>query len=125
AKVLKGELTGSGLTSIRRTLVVAQFVITIALMIGTAVVLRQLEYTRNVDLGFRSDLLVKVPLVEDMGDNVEAIKEELLRDPIIEAVTASWGSPGGFLAGDGVHLPGCDAQWGLRVITTDHEFIVI
>jgi putative ABC transport system permease protein len=125
ARVLKGEswTAGGGITTIRRTLVVLQFIITIALIIGTAVVYRQLEFTRNTDLGFQRDLLVKIPLVENMTENVDAIKAELVRHSSIASVTASWGTPGGFLAGDGVRLPGRESQWPLRVVSTDYDFI--
>lgn len=125
AHVLKGDVgaAGGGITTIRRMLVVTQFAITIALIIGTAVVYRQLQFTRNTDLGFQRDLLVKVPLVENMTANVDAIKAELARHSSIASVTASWGTPGGFLAGDGVRLPGRESEWGLRVVSTDYDFI--
>ncbi len=108
AHVLKGEAgaAAGGIITVRRVLVVTQFVITITLIIGTAVVYRQLQFTRNSDLGFQRDLLVKIPLVGDMTADVEAVKAELARHSSIASVTASWGSPGGFLAGDGVRLPG-------------------
>ncbi|MEX1055419.1 MAG: FtsX-like permease family protein, partial [Rhodothermales bacterium] len=124
-RVLKGGTGagGPGLTSLRRALVVAQFVITITLIISTVVVYRQLQFVRTADLGFERDLLVKLPLRDEMFSNVDAIRSELLRHPSVASVTASWGTPGGFAAGDGIHLPGRDAEFGIRVFTTDYEFV--
>ncbi len=53
ADVLKGKLLGSSRgIQLRRTLVVFQFVISVGLVISTIVVLRQLDFMRNENLGF-------------------------------------------------------------------------
>ncbi len=67
-KVLKGmKLFQPGRAYFRNGLVVLQFAIAIALMVGTLVVYRQLQFIRDRDMGFdKSDLLyVDMPHLDD------------------------------------------------------------
>lgn len=127
ARVLKGtgDPSGAGFTTVRRVLVVTQFAISITLMIGTAIVYRQLEYVRSVNLGYERELIAKLPLRGSMDENVHAVKAELLRHSSIAGAAASWGSPGSFAPGDGIRLPGREAQWPARVFTVDHDFVEV
>ena len=64
-RVLRGATTSSGRSSgtgLRRVLVVAQFVVAIGLLAGTAAVLRQIAFTTQSDLGFVTDGLVWLPV---------------------------------------------------------------
>ena len=64
-RVLRGAVTLSGRpsgTGLRRVLVVAQFVVAIGLLAGTAAVLRQIAFTSETDLGFVDDGLVWLPV---------------------------------------------------------------
>lgn len=62
--VLAGRLTTrqAGGISLRRGLVVAQFAISQALIIGLVVVANQLQYVRAKDMGFRKDAILTVRL---------------------------------------------------------------
>ncbi|GAB5535846.1 MAG: ABC transporter permease [Rubricoccaceae bacterium] len=67
ARVLRGALAASGKpggVGLRRVLVVAQFVVAIGLLAGTAAVLRQIAFTSETDLGFVKDGLVWLPITE-------------------------------------------------------------
>jgi putative ABC transport system permease protein len=94
---------GGGLF-LRRILVVLQFTLTIVLLIGTAVVFRQLRFTSQTDLGFNRNQIIQFPIKENLGARYEAFKEELLRNPRILSVTAErypfaescWRSAGNF-----------------------------
>ena len=63
-KVLKGSshLGRKGGTRFRSTLVVTQFVISIALIVGTIISYQQLDYMRNERLGFNKDEIVMIPI---------------------------------------------------------------
>jgi putative ABC transport system permease protein len=66
-KVLKGRLsTGAGHPVLRKALVVFQFSISIFLIIGTAVIYRQMDYLQHKNLGFSKEQVLKIPL--DNGD---------------------------------------------------------
>jgi putative ABC transport system permease protein len=56
--VLKGRLRIGRRTGLRRTLVVFQFVLSIALIVSTLIMARQLRYLRTKDLGFRGGQVV-------------------------------------------------------------------
>ncbi len=86
--VLQGNLskgTKSGIA--REILVIAQFSISIALIIGTLVVFSQLRFIRNADLGFKKDQIILIPTVGQIVINYDAFKENLLKHTEVEYVT--------------------------------------
>ncbi|MCF0039349.1 ABC transporter permease [Dyadobacter fanqingshengii] len=94
-KVLKGKVlaanSGSGL---RSTLVVFQFTISILFIIGTIIANQQLHYIQNKGLGLGASQII----VMDVGSGISAgklasMKNELLNNPIVKYVTASYDSP--------------------------------
>ncbi len=97
ALTLKGtQTTGSSTAAwLRKGLVVFQFTISIALIIGTTIILRQLDYLQNERLGFDKEHVVLVPLRDlDNQFNHASLKEAWKQLPGVEAVTASSGMPG-------------------------------
>jgi len=86
--ILKGALSGGTRSGIaRKILVVFQFSISIALIIGTLIVFGQLRYIRNADLGFNRDQVIIIPTVRDIVINYSTFKQELLQHPDIKYVT--------------------------------------
>ena len=58
ALALKNKITvNTNNLSLRKVLVVVQFAITVILIIGTLVIIRQMDYVRNKSLGFHSDAI--------------------------------------------------------------------
>ncbi len=89
ANVLKGTLksgTKGGL--FRKILVVAQFGISIILIVCTIILNKQLHYIQNRPLGFKKDQIVVIRN-SDRQRNIAPLKEELLRNPKIAGVTGS------------------------------------
>lgn len=85
---LRGTLTsmntkGTG----RKILVVVQFLISIALIIGTISAYSQLNYMRKADLGFNRDQIILIPTKFQMGLQFETFSEELKKHPDIKYVT--------------------------------------
>ena len=89
-KVLKGT-TGSGFRSsrFRSTLVVFQFSISIALIIGTIVIYRQLNYIQNKKLGFNKEQVLVVKDTYVLGQQTEVFRNEALRLPHIVSASVS------------------------------------
>ena len=86
--VLQGNLskgTKSGIA--REILVIVQFSISIALIIGTLVVFSQLRFMRNADLGFKKDQIILIPTVGQIVINYDTFKENLLKHSEVEYVT--------------------------------------
>ena len=89
--IFRGGLRNGNNSGIaRKILVTVQFAISIALIIGTLIVFSQLKFIRNTDLGFKKDqiLLLQSRGVNQIQQNYETFKENLLRYPEIESVTA-------------------------------------
>jgi putative ABC transport system permease protein len=81
--------------SLRRGLVVLQFVIAQVLIIGTLVVVKQMSYFTNADMGFNKEAIINIPIP---GDSISHSKTGLLaaqlkQDPGIEALSFSFASP--------------------------------
>lgn len=96
--VLKGKLAsgmgGSGI--FRKALVIFQFVISIVMIIGTAIVYNQLNFLQNKPLGFqRENILMVSNTNQAMTPRMEAFKNELEKNPNIQGVTATFSKPGG------------------------------
>ncbi|HTR28312.1 MAG TPA: ABC transporter permease [Puia sp.] len=100
--VLKGRFSASkrGI-ALRKVLVVGQFGITVALMIGSFVVYRQISFMNKQELGVNINqvLVIGAPALTN-GDSTFTGKEngffdEARRIPGVEAVAASWSAIGG------------------------------
>ena len=96
--VLKGKLNAgmSGSNVLRKGLVVFQFAISIVLMIGTYTVYNQLSYMKNKSLGFqKEDMLVIANTQNAVTPQLNAFKNELLKNANVQSATASLSKPGG------------------------------
>lgn len=101
AKVLKSalKLSGHG-AAFRKGLVVAQFVISIALISGTAVVYNQLSYINNKKLGFEKEQVLVLPMRErTLRNNYATLKAALAQHSNIVSVSAAAGFPGRVFGG--------------------------
>jgi putative ABC transport system permease protein len=89
--VLKGAASGSGSAMLRKTLVVFQFTTSIALLIATGVVMAQMHYAKNLDLGFdRSrNVVMSLPYFVDLYEIYEPLRTEMETHPGIESVVYS------------------------------------
>ena len=89
--VLKGRLQESGgKFSFRHALVVIQFGISIALIIGTFTALKQMNFLHNKPLGYNQNNVMVLPVESNqIDDHYESFKAELLRNPVIRKVTSS------------------------------------
>jgi putative ABC transport system permease protein len=98
AEVLKGKMHNSSRgVSLRRTLVVFQFVISAALVLGTLVVIDQLRFMQQQDLGFAKDEIVVINAARASSPNPNAyqtFKNELEGLAMIDLVTFTNSLPG-------------------------------
>ncbi|MDR3711389.1 MAG: ABC transporter permease [Puia sp.] len=90
-KVLKGVIRAGRLASLpRKALVVTQFTVSIALIIGTLIVFRQIQYARNRPVGYsREGLLTIQTHTKDLYSHFSAFREDLLNTGAIAEVAAS------------------------------------
>jgi putative ABC transport system permease protein len=99
ALVLKGELrTSRHGAHLRQGLVVFQFAVSVALIVGTVAVIQQLDYVRAQDLGFDREHLVVVDAraipSAQRAQRHETAKEAMRRHPAVLHAAASSATPG-------------------------------
>jgi putative ABC transport system permease protein len=76
--VLKGNFTAGGSGNLfRNTMVVIQFAVSISLIVGTAIVYRQLKYIQQLNLGYDKENLLYVPMSGEMWDKYETLRTML------------------------------------------------
>lgn len=96
AKVLKGKFSNSfAAVSLRKGLVIFQFVISVVLIIASVVIAQQMNYMRSADLGFDQERQIVIPLRSQNAKKIyNAFKGELLKQSTIANVGASMFYPG-------------------------------
>lgn len=85
-----------GSPRLRQALVVFQFAISIALLVGTVVVQNQVSYMTSKDLGFREEnVLVVDDETRSLQGQVDAVKQSLEANSGVQAVASGYSVPGG------------------------------
>jgi putative ABC transport system permease protein len=81
-KVLKGgNIRSPARSLLRNTLVVVQFTISMALIVGTLIIYKQVAFIRNHNLGFDKQNILRIPQTYLLGDHYLAFKEEIVKHP--------------------------------------------
>ena len=83
SRVIRGVWSQQGKTRspLRNVLVVSQFVMSVALIICTIVVTRQLSFVQNRDLGFNQEHIVGVKIRDlELRNNLDSFKNALLKN---------------------------------------------
>jgi putative ABC transport system permease protein len=129
ALTLKGQQgSAQGKGGIRRVLVVAQFAISICLMIATLVTFEQLDYLNKSDLGYKKEQVVTLSYYNEVADKYDAFYNELTNSALIQKVGRSSRVPTGRLLdsyGDPKVMKGdslVSIDFDLKTIAIDAEF---
>jgi len=103
-KVLKGRVINSlAAASIRKGLVVFQFVISVVLIVASVVISKQMTYLRSSDLGFTKGQQLIIPLRSQNAKHIYAsLKNEIKSNSQVLSVGASMYYPGIFNPSDNV-----------------------
>jgi putative ABC transport system permease protein len=112
--------------SLRKVLVVSQFVISIIMIIGALVSGAQLKYVQNKNLGFNKNQVINIPFHDgETARHSDAIKDRLLKIPGVEQVSASGNRPGGSDYGIPARIIGLpdDRQIEMRCLVVDEDFL--
>lgn len=87
--------SGRAAIFIRRSLVVFQFIVSIAVVIVTLFMGNQIEYLRNKSLGFEKENVVSIDIRDDTAKKmIPSLIDELRGDPDIISVTIAHSKPG-------------------------------
>jgi putative ABC transport system permease protein len=124
---LRGKLRhGNGGALFRQVLVVMQFGISVFLIIGTIVIMRQMQYVKSKELGFDKEQTLVVKLDNlSISKNRNAFKSEVLAGAGVESVSLMSGEPGGYHDSHGFLAEGVpeDKPIKLRTEFADIDFV--
>ena len=89
-KVLKGNIQVGPVASLpRKILVVLQFTCSVAFIISTIIIYRQIQFAKDRPNGYELTRLMETDINGDIGKSFTAIRNELLQQRIVERVTSS------------------------------------
>ncbi|MBC7919785.1 MAG: ABC transporter permease, partial [Ferruginibacter sp.] len=89
--VLKGLRikTNAGAGFVRKGLVVAQFAVSMVLMIGTGIVYQQVQHVKDLPLGYDRQNLIYLDLRGNLADHFSAVKSDLLATGVVSNAATS------------------------------------
>jgi putative ABC transport system permease protein len=122
-KTIRGKLGPAKQSgALRKILVVFQFSISIFMILGFIVILQQLDYIKNKDLGFNRDHLV---VIRGGGQTNDALRDNILKDSHVISVSLPLSVPGEFAGDQSYYLPGKDPASSVRAsfFGVDYDFI--
>lgn len=86
--VLKGAINkGKSGSLFRKVLVVFQFTLSIALIISTIIITKQLYFIQNKDIGMRNENVIFLRMQGEVNSKFETVKPLLLQNPKIEHIS--------------------------------------
>jgi putative ABC transport system permease protein len=123
-KVLKSNQGASGGFIFRKVLVITQFVISLTLIIGTGIIIRQVGFLQTSSVGFKKDHIVMISVIgTPIAPNYRNFVNEVLRSPGIESVTALEEILGAKHQGGNYQFEGMEASNLFSRLKVRHDFL--
>jgi hypothetical protein len=125
APVLKGEFRGGAAAVIvRKTLVVGQFAMSIVLIAGSILIMKQMSFVKNRDMGFNKNHLITMPIRErEVRNKYDLLKDRWLQSSDVLSVSATSMLPGvGSPNGINISARGVD-DLDMPIIYVDHDYV--
>jgi len=122
AKILKSGFSFTSGQGVRRSLIVFQFVISIFLIITTVVILQQLSFIRNKDIGYNKSNVAVLPINWQMLPKVQGLKNEIANIPGVKGVATANNEPINVGWGDGITTADGKAI-SVNALPMDEDFI--
>jgi hypothetical protein len=79
---------------------VVQFASSVILMIGTIVINQQIQFGKSQPIGFNNRSLISLYWSDDIGKNIDVIRNELLKTGVVVSVTQSNSPPSDIMSGN-------------------------
>lgn len=98
----KGFAFTGGRSLLRKTLIVAQFGISVFLIIYTVIILQQMHFMQTKNLGYNKEHIVVLPIGGKMLQDFTGLKDAFAQVRGVEGVTASYETPEYVEWGDGI-----------------------
>ena len=124
--VLKGSFKNSAQgIRLRKALVVLQFTISIALMVGTGIIYQQMQFIYSTDLGYDREQIISIQQNGAAVSRATTLKTELLRNESIIAAGTSSTRIGQQLGRTNIFPEGSTSETNIitSIMTADENFI--
>jgi putative ABC transport system permease protein len=128
ANALQNRLmSGNSNHSIRKTLLMSQFMISVILVFGAVVAYKQLNFMRTAELGYdKENVLILRLISNDSKEKYDVLKKELLSHSGITAVSGAYTVPGvNSQETKGITIAGApqDESFKIRCISVDYGYL--
>ena len=128
AIILRGKFqTSKSGIALRKVLVVAQFVASISMIVGTVFIYRQLEFIKNKNLGFNKDQVVTFSMNDPgLNQNMIAFRDQLIGYETIENASISSNMPGRTFGRTGITpegVPEDQENWIVSALSFDARYL--
>ncbi|MEI9919870.1 MAG: ABC transporter permease [Bacteroidota bacterium] len=122
-QVLKGKVaTGMGNSVLRNTLVVIQFTISIAMLIGTVIVVQQMNFIRHKNLGYEKENTLVINFAEKLGDHIMPFRDEVAKMPGVIGAAVAMDVPRGQTYEDFYTAEGTTIKLPVTVVKIDDHY---
>jgi len=91
----KRGTTKAGGFDLRKSLNIIQFAASIIILVSLIVITRQVKYAKNLDFGFETGQLIKIPIHWQAAGKMDVLKERMNSIPGVESMCFTHGTPGG------------------------------
>ena len=100
----KGFRITGGSGTLRKSLIVVQFSISVFLIIYTAIILQQMNFMKTKNLGYDKDHVAVIPIGGRVYKEFQSFKDAIAQVPGVESVTAAYETPEFVEWGDGINV---------------------
>lgn len=125
-KVLKGSFARSGSgNTLRRSLTVFQFGISLFLLVSTFIIQKQLHYIRSKNMGYTREQVLMLPSDSKITATISSFKSELKKVPGVMYVSRAQNAPHNIIGGYNMRsaqMPS-NAQLNVKANPIDEEYI--
>lgn len=123
-EVLKGRIrSGFRNSALRNALVVFQFIISIALIFGSMVVYRQLQFIQEKNLGFDKENVVNLLHTLSLKSNAQAFKREILSNAAFNGASFANSLPPKVSWTSAFRKGGSEQDYVLSIYQVDHDHL--
>ncbi|MBL0742054.1 ABC transporter permease [Chryseolinea lacunae] len=124
SEVLKGRVRSGFKNSVmRNALVTFQFVISIALILGSIVVYKQLMFMQEKNMGFQKENVIDLLHTWSLDKNAKAFKNELAQHPEFKGASFSSSLPPHIGWSNAFRKGGTEQDFLLQVYHVDHDHL--
>ncbi|MGZ5191701.1 MAG: ABC transporter permease, partial [Flavisolibacter sp.] len=121
--VLKSGFSFTGSGSLRKSLIVLQFVISIFLITATIIILQQLSFIKTKDLGYNKEQVVVLPVDWQIAPKYDEIRNAIAASPGVISVGGAYEEPTDIGWGDGISSRDRTKQITVNALPVDENLI--